>query len=194
MPEAAAIPDMPPGGGPGTPPETELHVSIGQAADRTGLSIHTLRFYEREGLLVTPVHRGTDGRRSYTQRDLEWLEVCVKLRASGMPLTAIRRYADLVRQGPGNEEDRLTLLRQHQQHVTTQIAALTECLDLITFKIRLYEACRTQGSPDPLLTPAVSAVMTVPELAPKNPARLPVPLPVRVPLPGATLTETGQIG
>jgi DNA-binding transcriptional MerR regulator len=149
VPEAAAEPHLPP----------ELRLSIGQVAERTGLSVHALRFYERKGLLVTPVHRGTDGRRVYTEWDLEWLEVCVKLRASGMPLTAIRRYADLVRQGTGNEEDRLSLLRHHQQHVSAQIAALTECLDLITFKIRFYEECRTQSSAeglaDPLLTPAV---------------------------------------
>ena len=136
-------------------PEAELRLGIGQTAERTGLSVHALRFYEREGLLVTPVHRGADGRRVYTEWDLEWLEVCVRLRASGMPLTAIRRYAGLVREGTGNEEDRLTLLRQHQQHVTAQLAALTECLDLITFKIRLYEACLAQGSADPLFTPSV---------------------------------------
>jgi DNA-binding transcriptional MerR regulator len=132
-------------------PEDEPHLSIGQVAERTGLSVHALRFYEREGLLVTPVHRGTDGRRAYTDWDLEWLEVCVRLRTSGMPLTAIRRYADLVRQGEGNEEDRLSLLRQHQQRVTAQIAALTECLDLITFKIQLYEGSRPEGLADPLL-------------------------------------------
>jgi DNA-binding transcriptional MerR regulator len=135
------------------PEVTEPRLSIGQVAERTGLSVHALRFYEREGLFVTPVHRDTGGRRLYTEWDLEWLEVCVKLRASGMPLPAIRRYADLVRQGTGNLEDRLSLLRQHQQHVTAQIAALAECLDLITFKIRLYEAGLDQGTADPLLAP-----------------------------------------
>ena len=153
MPEATAGAQTPQGDRPGDPEETDLRLSIGQVAERTGLSIHALRFYEREGLFVTPVHRGTDGRRAYTEWDLEWLEVCVKLRASGMPLTAIRRYADLVREGEGNLDDRLSLLREHQQRVTAQIAELTECLDLITFKIRLYEAYRAEGSPDPLLQP-----------------------------------------
>jgi DNA-binding transcriptional MerR regulator len=133
--------------------EEEPHLSIGQVAERTGLSVHTLRFYEREGLFVTPVHRSTGGRRVYSDWDVGWLEVCGKLRASGMPLTAIRRYAGLVGQGEGNEEDRLSLLRQHRERVTAQIAELTECLDLITFKIELYEACRAEGSPDPLLLP-----------------------------------------
>jgi DNA-binding transcriptional MerR regulator len=146
---------------PGTPaaadldddqPDLEPRLGIGQVAERTGLSVHALRFYEREGLFATPVHRAPGGRRLYSEWDLEWLEVCVRLRASGMPLTAIRRYAGLVGEGPGNEEDRLSLLRQHRERVTAQIGALTECLDLITWKIRLYEACLAQGSADPLLT------------------------------------------
>jgi DNA-binding transcriptional MerR regulator len=57
------------------------------------------------------VQRTADGRRAYSESDLEWLELCVKLRSSGMPLAAIRQYAELVRQGAGNEQDRLTILR-----------------------------------------------------------------------------------
>lgn len=117
----------------------ELRLSIGQVAERTGMSVHALRYYEREGLLVDPVLRGSDGRRIYTEWDLEWLEVCVKLRESGMPLTGIRRLAELVRQGEGNEAARLALLREHQRHVRAQIAALTDCLDLITLKVQFYE-------------------------------------------------------
>jgi DNA-binding transcriptional MerR regulator len=135
-------------------PDMEPRLSIGQVAESTGLSVHTLRFYEREGLFASPVHRGPGGRRLYSEWDLEWLEVCTRLRASGMPLTAIRQYTALVREGTGNEGERLSLLRQHQQHVSDQIAALTECLDLITFKIRIYEACLARGSADPLFTPA----------------------------------------
>lgn len=153
MPETAAVP-QPPGGGPETLPGMEPRLSIGQVAERTGLSIHTLRFYEREGLFATPVHRGPGGRRAYSEWDLEWLGVCGKLRASGMPLATIRRYAGLVRAGDGNEEDRLSLLREHQRRVTAQLAELTECLELITFKVQLYEASLAEGSADPLLTPS----------------------------------------
>jgi DNA-binding transcriptional MerR regulator len=156
--DAAAVPGTPPGAGLEAPPELEPRLSIGQVPERAGLSVHALRFYEREGLLATPVHRVTGGRRVYSEWDLEWLDVCVKLRASGMPLTAIRRYASLVREGIGNEEDRLRLLRQHQQHVTAQISALAECLDLITFKIGLYGACLAEGSTDPLFTPPAPGI------------------------------------
>jgi DNA-binding transcriptional MerR regulator len=127
-------------------PEIAPGLSIGQVAERTGLSVHALRFYEREGILAHPVRRGPGGRRVYSEQDAEWLAVCTSLRASGMPLAAIRRYAHLVRQGSGNEKDRLTLLRQHQQHVTSRIAQLTECLDLISYKVRVYEDHLAQGT------------------------------------------------
>ncbi|MEV4754444.1 MerR family transcriptional regulator [Micromonospora sp. NPDC049559] len=119
--------------------EVTASLSIGQVAERTGLSVHALRFYEHEGLFVNPVRRGPGGRRVYGEDDVDWLTVCIILRASGMPLPALRRYADLVRQGVGNEEERLTLLREHQAYVTTQIGKLTECLDLIRFKVGVYE-------------------------------------------------------
>jgi Predicted transcriptional regulators len=120
-------------------PEAEQDLSIGQVAERTGLSVHTLRFYEREGILANPVRRGPGGRRFYSEDDVEWLQVCIILRASGMPLAEIRQYTDLVRQGSGTEEQRLALLRRHQEHVIVQIDKLTQCLDLIAFKVRVYE-------------------------------------------------------
>jgi DNA-binding transcriptional MerR regulator len=132
--------------------EPSPSLTIGQAADRTGLSVHTLRFYEREGILAYPVRRGLGGRRVYGEGDLEWLAVCTRLRASGMPLSAIRRYADLVRQGTGNEQNRLALLRQHQDHVRFQIRALSECLDVISHKVRAYEDHLAQGIADCLTT------------------------------------------
>lgn len=126
--------------------EVTTSLSIGQVAERTGLSVHALRFYEQEGLFVTPVRRGPGGRRVYSQDDVEWLTVCIILRASGMPVPALRRYADLVRKGAGNEEDRLTLLREQQAHLTTQMGRLTQCLDLIRFKVGVYEDLLAQGT------------------------------------------------
>lgn len=114
-------------------------MSIGQVAERTGLSVHALRFYEREGLLADQVRRESNGRRVYTEDDVEWLDMCIKFRSSGMPLDTIRKYTDLVRQGPGNEQDRLALLRSHQDHVTSQIQDLTECLNVISHKVSVYQ-------------------------------------------------------
>ncbi len=70
-----------------------------------------------------------------------------------MPLSSIRRYTELVRQGAGNEADRLALLRQHQERVTAQIAGLTACLEMISFKVKLYEESLAANTPDPIFTP-----------------------------------------
>ena len=129
---------------------SRARLSIGEVARRTGLSVHALRFYEREGLLVSPVERTADGRRAYRERDLEWLDLCIKLRSSGMPLAAIRGYAELVREGPGNEKERLDILRRHQQVVTDQIAALTTCLEMISFKVDLYQDSLAADPGDPI--------------------------------------------
>jgi DNA-binding transcriptional MerR regulator len=131
-------------------PSEQPRLSIGEVAQRTGLSVHALRFYEREGLLASPVERTADGHRAYRERDLAWLDLCIKLRSSAMPLTAIRRYAELVREGPGNEKERLDILRQHQQRVTAQIAALTTCLQMINFKVNLYQDSLTADPSDPI--------------------------------------------
>ena len=116
-----------------------------------------MRFYEREGLFASPVERTADGRRAYCERDVAWLDQCVKLRSSGMPLAATRRYAEMVREGPGNERERLDILRVHQQRVTAQIAALTTCLQMINFKVNLYQDSLTADSTDPTRSPSVGS-------------------------------------
>ncbi len=127
-------------------PRMDTGLSIGQVAERTGLSVHALRFYEREGLLADAVRRESNGRRVYTEDDVEWLDMCIRFRSSGMPLETIRKYTELVRQGSGNEQDRLALLRSHQDYVTAQIQELTECLSVITHKVDIYQQHLDQGT------------------------------------------------
>lgn len=127
--------------------ETGTVLTISQVAQRTGLSVHALRFYEREGILANPIQRAPGGQRRYTEEDVDWLTVCMVLRASGMPLPTIRRYTQLVRAGTGNEAERLALLRQHEETVLAQQQQLTRCLDLIRFKVGLYEDILTQQLP-----------------------------------------------
>ena len=107
-------------------PQTGL--SIAEAARRTGGSVHTLRYYERAGLAVTSVDRTVGGRRRYQQRDLYWITTCTKLRATGMPIKTIRRYAQLVSAGPGNEQERLALMKAHRAEVTAKLAEIQENL------------------------------------------------------------------
>jgi DNA-binding transcriptional MerR regulator len=121
-------------------------LSIGQVAERTGLSAHTVRFYEREGLFAEPVQR-IAGRRVFSDEHVEWLALCSILRASGMPLAAIRAYAQLVRQGDGTEPERLALLREHRERVRAQLRDLSRCLDLIDHKVDVYEDLSARGEP-----------------------------------------------
>jgi DNA-binding transcriptional MerR regulator len=134
-----------------------MDLSIGEVARRSGLSVHTLRFYEREGLFANPVRRLSNGRRIYHEEDLEWLAVCTKLRSSGMSLALIRRYIELVRQGPGNELERLEVLRGHERQVEQRIGELRETLEVMRYKVRIYEEHLARGEADLLWNPARSA-------------------------------------
>lgn len=133
--------------------DPQAGLSIAEAARRTGISVHTLRYYERAGLVVTPVERTRSGRRRYQQQDLNWITVCTRLRATGMPIKAIRRYAQLVSAGPGNEQERLALLEAHRADVTAKLAELGENLKLIDHKVDVYRGRLTAGDADQLWAP-----------------------------------------
>lgn len=113
--------------------------TIAEAADALGLSVDTLRYYERDGLLLRPVPRGGSGHRRYEEADLRWVELVTRLRSTGMPIRDVRRYADLVRAGAGNEADRLDVLRNHRDQVLQQLAEVTTHLAAIETKIATYE-------------------------------------------------------
>jgi DNA-binding transcriptional MerR regulator len=113
---------------------TNHGLTIAEAAERTGLTAHTLRYYERDGLLLG-VSRAGSGHRRYSERDLDWIELITKLRATGMPIREIRRYAELVRNSAGNERERLDLLAAHRERVRRSLAEVTEHLAAIDRKI-----------------------------------------------------------
>jgi len=110
--------------------------SIGEAAAKCGLSQHTLRWYERIGL-VGPVAKGGDGRRRYSDADLDWLSLITRLRETGMPVSDMQRYAELVRSGAGQAE-RLELLKRHRAEVRRALAAQRETLKILDSKIDTY--------------------------------------------------------
>ena len=132
-------------------------LSIAEAARRTGVSVHTLRYYERAGLVVTPVDRTYSGRRRYQQLDLDWITICTRLRATGMPIKTIRRYAQLVSAGHGNEQERLALMEAHRAEVTARLAEVQENLKLIDHKIDVYQGRLLAGDADQLWAPSRQA-------------------------------------
>jgi DNA-binding transcriptional MerR regulator len=131
--------------------DPQAGLSIAEAARRTGVSVHTLRYYERAGLVVTPVDRTHSGRRRYQQQDLNWITVCTRMRATGMPIKTIRRYAQLVSAGPGNEQERLALMETHRADVTAKLTELQENLKLIDHKIDVYRGRLAAGERRPTM-------------------------------------------
>jgi DNA-binding transcriptional MerR regulator len=112
--------------------------SIARAAARSGLSIDTLRYYERIGL-VEPPARDSGGRRDYSDEDLAWLGFLTRLRTTGMPIRMMREYAQLRHLGDGTASMRRQILVEHRTGVRERIAELRSCLDVLDYKISHYE-------------------------------------------------------
>lgn len=112
---------------------------IAQAAETLGLTSDTLRYYEKDGLLLRPVPRSSSGHRRYQEADLRWITLVTRLRSTGMPIRDVRAYAELVREGDGNEVQRLELLQAHRDVVLQQLAEVTSHLGAIDHKIGIYE-------------------------------------------------------
>ncbi len=112
-------------------------ISIKDAAERLGVSQHTLRYYERAELLLR-VQRGSNGHRRYSARDLDWLQFLLRLRSTGMHIADVAEYARLVRIGDATFEDRLALLERHERTVRAQVAEYKEHLKAVRYKVNIY--------------------------------------------------------
>lgn len=108
-----------------------------QMVEMTDVSIHTLRYYEKIGLL-DPVERADSGHRRYTEADLTRMNFLKRLRATGMPITQMQHYVDLFREGDHTAVERRLMLEQHRREVLAQMDALQETLDLLETKIERY--------------------------------------------------------
>ena len=114
-------------------------MNIAEFAKRCGLSAHTLRYYERIGLL-SGVARQANGHRSFGPRDVEWVEFLHKLRSTGMGIAEMLRYAELRAQGDVTLPERKTMLEQHAELVAEQVRAQQANLVVLRQKIGIYAA------------------------------------------------------
>lgn len=111
--------------------------SIQDVSKKTGLSAHTLRYYEKEGL-ITGVERSRGGFRQYTDEDLEALGLVCCLKNTGMSLQEILRFVQLTREGDHTLEERVELLRKHRENVIQRMAEMQKYLDKVTWKLNFF--------------------------------------------------------
>lgn len=114
-------------------------LTIGQVAAATGVSTHTLRYYEKTGLLKA-VSRTDAGHRLYSTSDLDWLQFVLRLKATGMPIAAIQTFSQLRAQGASTYDARREMLASHREAVLADILELQVNLAVLTDKIAFYEA------------------------------------------------------
>ena len=115
----------------------DAQLTIQQVADKTGLSEYTLRYYENIGLIET-VSRAENGHRRYTVDDVGWIEFLKCLRATGMPVAQMLKYAELARSGRNTIADRLALLEDHRAAVLAEIEELQKFVAVLDHKIDYY--------------------------------------------------------
>ncbi|MEM8838505.1 MAG: MerR family transcriptional regulator [Pseudomonadota bacterium] len=117
-------------------------MKISEAAERSGLSIDTIRFYEKRGMLPE-IHRGPDGHRRFTPYDIDWLTLLYWLRETGMPLSAIHRFTHLAKAAAGADGDaglaeRRQILLDHRDVLSKKRAMLSRCEDVLSIKLAQY--------------------------------------------------------
>lgn len=113
-------------------------LTIQEVSHATGLSTHTLRYYERIGL-IHPINREENTRRCYTTDDVGWIDFLMKLRATGMSIKDMQRYAALQRRGDETLPERVEMLKSLRDKVESHIEEMNEHLKLIYYKIDYYQ-------------------------------------------------------
>ena len=113
-------------------------VYISEVAALTGLSIHTLRYYEKEGLLKN-ISRNTSGRRIYSKIDLGWLQWIQRLKSTGMSLDEIKKFSNFRSLGNASITDRKNMLIEHAEHLSSEINRLQSELAVVKYKVTAYE-------------------------------------------------------
>lgn len=115
-----------------------MNYSIGEFANLTKIGIYTLRYYEKEQLIVP--ERTENGRRSYSDKDISWLKFIIRLKETGMPIKEIKKYAKLRAMGDPTLNERMQMLVKHRTDLKNGITQLQEHLKKLDEKIAFYQS------------------------------------------------------
>jgi len=121
-------------------------ITIGELARLSGLSTHTLRYYETLGVLK-PTGRTANGHRRYHGNDVLWLEFVLRLKRTGMPLAEIKQYTDLRARGDATLQARFAMLKLHRERLVAKMTELSECADALDDKLRAYRKMIAKARP-----------------------------------------------
>ena len=124
-----------------------MSYTIAQAARRAGLTAHTLRYYDKEGLLPF-VERSSGGIRLFRESDFEWLQVIGCMKKAGMSIRDIRQYIQLAMQGDATIATRLQMFHHQRQVLLDQIREMQHTLETVEYKCWFYETAQAAGTTD----------------------------------------------
>ena len=125
-----------------------------KAAEKIGISAHTLRFYDKEGLLPN-IGRDEYGNRRFTDNDFQWLSLLQCLKNTGMSLKDIKRFAECTTIGDDTIDERLALFESQTENVKQQIAELQRYLGLLEYKLAFYQKAKELGSVEAVGLPEI---------------------------------------
>ncbi|WSJ27052.1 MerR family transcriptional regulator [Streptomyces sp. NBC_01324] len=112
------------------------HAPPATAAERTGVSLDTLRYYEREGL-IGPIRRSAGGRREYTDDDVFWIGLVTCFRDAGLGIADLRGFVAILR-AEHPAQDRVAFLREHRAELERRVTALRRAMEVLDGKIAYY--------------------------------------------------------
>jgi DNA-binding transcriptional MerR regulator len=114
-------------------------MTVAEVSKRCGLSIDTLRYYERVGL-IPPVRRGKGGIRDYSDKDIEWVGFIKCMRTANIPIEVLIEYVNLFKEGESTQENRKALLKEQRDQLAERISNLQKILEKLDYKIANYGA------------------------------------------------------
>lgn len=122
--------------------------TIQEAAEEMDVSTHTLRYYEKIGLLPF-IERGENGRRNYTEENLGWVYWLKLLRESGMSIRVMKRYVEITRAGDHTIDEGCRMLDEHRSYLRAQIQKLQRYLERLGQKVEFYQGYKTRINAKP---------------------------------------------
>lgn len=118
-------------------------MNISEISKRLNLSVYTLRYYEKIGIIQGITH-DAKGRREFTEKDAKWLEYIVRLKKMQMPIEKMKWYANLRYMGNSTVAERCDLLKEHKESLLVKVKDLNESIEFLNYKIDIYNKMKEE--------------------------------------------------